>query len=417
MATAAAAMHPDRIGQRKETGRRTFPETGYAPYLHWQRRVISVHGHLANSLMTIIMSEENLANAGKTHGDRNPAKTSLRALAEEARRSEEAIRVELKKLEADELIEPVKAGPGNGRGNKVYYHAHPENAKRLADRADRPLKKLGPRRQAAAVSTSQISGGGRKHLRFLRAQDGIDFVNPLPDPLTIELRESDSAAPSLTFTPPAQNDDRVEHPDAHRSNTQSALGVFGSNDATKGHKARLGELRDALTPRLLRHCGKEPDDGLLDRIEGKLGAATLRDYFRHLDRRLKRGGQIESGLFILIAGEVSAAALKMQPPAPVPPITTDPAPVFTGEPEDADTPWSRIRRELKLNLTVAPQEYENWLRRTSFESFSSGKLSVRVPDQVTADFIDQEYRGHIITAARAVGLEVSELHCLPSRTS
>ena len=55
--------------------------------------------------------------------------------------------------------------------------------------------------------------------------------------------------------------------------------------------------------------------------------------------------------------------------------------------------WERIKSHLAEKIT--PQAYQNWVLRTQFESQTNGTLRVRVPDQVTKDFLEQEYNADV----------------------
>lgn len=55
--------------------------------------------------------------------------------------------------------------------------------------------------------------------------------------------------------------------------------------------------------------------------------------------------------------------------------------------------WTKIKRELKNNISVVA--YDNWLMRTRFDEVIGGELHVLAPDQVTIDWIEQEYSSEI----------------------
>jgi hypothetical protein len=64
--------------------------------------------------------------------------------------------------------------------------------------------------------------------------------------------------------------------------------------------------------------------------------------------------------------------------------------------------WDLIKS--KLAERIAPQEYQNWVMRTALDSLDQGSLRVQVPDQVTKEFIEQEYAGHIHSTIRELNL-------------
>jgi len=74
-------------------------------------------------------------------------------------------------------------------------------------------------------------------------------------------------------------------------------------------------------------------------------------------------------------------------------------------------PWDLIKA--KLAERIAPQEFQNWVMRTSLESLDQGSLRVQVPDQVTKDFIEQEYAEQIRSAILELNLPVEKVVYLP----
>jgi len=73
--------------------------------------------------------------------------------------------------------------------------------------------------------------------------------------------------------------------------------------------------------------------------------------------------------------------------------------------------WDLIKA--KLAERIAPQEFQNWVMRTALESMDHGALRVQVPDQVTKDFIEQEYTEHIRSSIRELNLPVEKVVYLP----
>ena len=74
--------------------------------------------------------------------------------------------------------------------------------------------------------------------------------------------------------------------------------------------------------------------------------------------------------------------------------------------------WEQIKA--KLSERLAPQEFENWVQRTSLDRMDQGSLRVHVPDQVTKDYIEQEYGAHIASAIRELNLVVSNVEYIPN---
>jgi hypothetical protein len=157
-------------------------------------------------------------------------------------------------------------------------------------------------------------------------------------------------------------------------------------------EGREKKLRDLLTQIFLDRFHRKPDDRLLREINDKLNGATL-DHFaavitQTLRRKDKRKEPIESGLFLNLAEEAGNAAAEIARRHPEPPPPPK-ASAFKGDPEDSKSYWAAIRRELKKR--IAPQEYENWLVRTGQGDFADGILTVLVLNQVTIEYIEQEY--------------------------
>ena len=73
--------------------------------------------------------------------------------------------------------------------------------------------------------------------------------------------------------------------------------------------------------------------------------------------------------------------------------------------------WDLIKA--KLAERIAPQEFQNWVMRTALESLDQGSLRVQVPDQVTKDFIEQEYTEQIRSTIRELNLPVDQIVYLP----
>jgi len=77
--------------------------------------------------------------------------------------------------------------------------------------------------------------------------------------------------------------------------------------------------------------------------------------------------------------------------------------------------WDWIKA--KLAERIAPQEFQNWVMRTALESLDQGSLRVQVPDQVTKDFIEQEYTEQIRSTIRELNLPVDRILYLPHAES
>ena len=76
--------------------------------------------------------------------------------------------------------------------------------------------------------------------------------------------------------------------------------------------------------------------------------------------------------------------------------------------------WDQIKSLLSEQLT--PQEFENWLDRTSQISLHNGSLLVQVPDPVTKDFLEQEYAGHINVLIHNLDLPIARVVYVPNES-
>jgi chromosomal replication initiator protein len=76
--------------------------------------------------------------------------------------------------------------------------------------------------------------------------------------------------------------------------------------------------------------------------------------------------------------------------------------------------WEQIKMHLAAKITA--QAFQNWVVRTTFEGLDAGVVRVIVPDQVTKDFMEQEYGEEIRSAARELKLPVDRVHYIPKPT-
>jgi chromosomal replication initiator protein len=70
--------------------------------------------------------------------------------------------------------------------------------------------------------------------------------------------------------------------------------------------------------------------------------------------------------------------------------------------------WQEIKNRLAIKLSGAA--YENWISRTALHSFEGGRLTVRVPDAATEEWIRQEYAFQIRAAIQELNLPVLHIH-------
>jgi chromosomal replication initiator protein len=69
--------------------------------------------------------------------------------------------------------------------------------------------------------------------------------------------------------------------------------------------------------------------------------------------------------------------------------------------------WEQIKAILASKMT--PQAYQNWVMRTELDGQDNGCLRVLVPDQVTKDFLEQEYSEEVRGSIRELKLPVRDV--------
>ena len=69
--------------------------------------------------------------------------------------------------------------------------------------------------------------------------------------------------------------------------------------------------------------------------------------------------------------------------------------------------WERIKAHLAAK--IPPQAFRNWVLHTELECQESGVLRVLVPDQVTKEFLEQEYGNEVRDAIRELNLPLREV--------
>jgi chromosomal replication initiator protein len=74
--------------------------------------------------------------------------------------------------------------------------------------------------------------------------------------------------------------------------------------------------------------------------------------------------------------------------------------------------WDRIKA--RLASKISPQDFQNWFMRTSFEGADGKILRVTVPDQVTKDWMEQEYAEEIRNSIHELKLDVDRIVYIPS---
>ena len=74
-------------------------------------------------------------------------------------------------------------------------------------------------------------------------------------------------------------------------------------------------------------------------------------------------------------------------------------------------PWEQIKARLATKIGV--QEFQDWVVRTEFEASDLGVLRVTVPDQVTREWIEQEYGAEIAQSIRELNLAIEKVVYTP----
>jgi chromosomal replication initiator protein len=74
--------------------------------------------------------------------------------------------------------------------------------------------------------------------------------------------------------------------------------------------------------------------------------------------------------------------------------------------------WDQIKS--RLALKISPQDFQNWVMRTTFGSSEGRAVRVHVPDQVTKDWMEQEYGEEIRYAIHELNLGIDRVIYLPT---
>jgi len=74
-------------------------------------------------------------------------------------------------------------------------------------------------------------------------------------------------------------------------------------------------------------------------------------------------------------------------------------------------PWDQIKS--RLASRISPQDFQNWVARTVFERTDQRALRVKVPDQVTKEWMEQEYAEEIRHAIHELNLSIDHIVYIP----
>ena len=70
-------------------------------------------------------------------------------------------------------------------------------------------------------------------------------------------------------------------------------------------------------------------------------------------------------------------------------------------------PWDKIKQLLGAKISNAA--YDNWLTKTAFERVDRGVIWVSVPDEITKEWMQQEYAGEVWSAIRELRLPLQQV--------
>jgi len=84
---------------------------------------------------------------------------------------------------------------------------------------------------------------------------------------------------------------------------------------------------------------------------------------------------------------------------------------MTGEVVALANPWEQIKARLTTKISL--RAYEDWVTRTAFDGSEGGSLRVSVPDQVTKEWMEQEYAEDIRQSIRELNLPVERVIYTP----
>jgi chromosomal replication initiator protein len=71
-------------------------------------------------------------------------------------------------------------------------------------------------------------------------------------------------------------------------------------------------------------------------------------------------------------------------------------------------PWDKIKQRLASQISTAA--YDNWISKTTFLQLQGETLWIGVPDDVTKQWIEQEYGAEVLTAIREIHLPVQQVY-------
>ncbi len=88
---------------------------------------------------------------------------------------------------------------------------------------------------------------------------------------------------------------------------------------------------------------------------------------------------------------------------------------MTGEAIAVANSWDQIKA--RLTTKISSRAYEDWVMRTVFEGADGGSLRVSVPDQVTKEWMEQEYAADVLQTIRELRLPIERVVYTPRATN
>ncbi|HXP83566.1 MAG TPA: DnaA N-terminal domain-containing protein [Bryobacteraceae bacterium] len=301
--------------------------------------------------------------------------------------SAEAIRRAVRALESKQLIETRRPN-----GVRCEYRALMENFDTVAEREPRELREPPGPVQAGSGLLSLVSSGPKRKVLLGTPVSEVVFGSHTPMAMPVAVDNSVSEGRfyvDIRLQEETPNSSRgFAAPNRPSSSPAEAPGA-DHNGAGRGD---FSELKGLLTPLFQKHLGEPPDEVILREIAEALGKHPPLPYTHYAGKKAASRSNVYSKLFVIWARKYAEGMAAVQPP-PKPPA---PAPgPSVGESEESGSVWMQIR--LALKKRVSAQEYANWLAPTAFSRLDSQDqiLYVLVGDQVTIDFLHQEYRDRI----------------------
>ena len=69
--------------------------------------------------------------------------------------------------------------------------------------------------------------------------------------------------------------------------------------------------------------------------------------------------------------------------------------------------WDEIKKQLSSKIST--EAFQNWVARTTFRGLTEGQLRIEVPDELTREWMQTEYAGHVQGIVRDSGFPVNQV--------